>query len=94
MAGIRQGLSPVLDIPRDPRWGRIEETCGEDPYLTAQMGIAYVKALQGPDIKQGVLATLKHFIGYGKSEGGLNHAPADIPPRMLPGRIVTIHSGG
>ncbi len=82
-AGIRQGLSPVLDIARDPRWGRIEETYGEDPYLTAQMGIAYVKALQGPDIKQGVVATLKHFIGYGKSEGGLNHAPADIPPRML-----------
>jgi beta-glucosidase len=82
-AGIRQGLSPVLDIARDPRWGRIEETFGEDPYLTAEMGIAYVKALQGPDIKQGVIATLKHFIGYGKSEGGLNHAPADIPPRML-----------
>jgi beta-glucosidase len=82
-AGIRQGLSPVLDIARDPRWGRVEETYGEDPYLTAQMGIAYVKALQGADIKHGVVATLKHFIGYGKAEGGLNHAPADIPPRML-----------
>jgi beta-glucosidase len=82
-AGIRQGLAPVLDIARDPRWGRVEETCGEDPYLTAELGIAYVRALQGPDIRQGVVATLKHFIGYGKSEGGLNHAPADIPPRML-----------
>jgi beta-glucosidase len=82
-AGIRQGLSPVLDISRDPRWGRIEETCGEDPYLTAKLGIAYVRALQGPDIKRGIVSTLKHFIGYGKSEGGLNHAPADIPQRML-----------
>ncbi|MGD0355142.1 MAG: glycoside hydrolase family 3 N-terminal domain-containing protein [Dehalococcoidia bacterium] len=82
-AGIRQGLSPVLDIARDPRWGRIEETYGEDPYLTAEMGIAYVRALQGPDIKRGIVSTLKHFIGYGKSEGGLNHAPADIPQRML-----------
>ena len=82
-AGIRQGLSPVLDISRDPRWGRVEETCGEDPYLTAKLGIAYVKALQGSDIRHGVVSTLKHFIGYGKSEGGLNHAPADIPQRML-----------
>ena len=82
-AGIRQGLSPVLDISRDPRWGRIEETFGEDPYLTAELGIAYVRALQGPDIRRGIVSTLKHFIGYGKSEGGLNHAPADIPQRML-----------
>ncbi|MHB8085487.1 MAG: glycoside hydrolase family 3 N-terminal domain-containing protein [Dehalococcoidia bacterium] len=82
-AGIRQGLAPLLDIARDPRWGRVEETYGEDPYLTAKMGAAYVRGLQGTDIKNGVVATLKHFIGYGKSEGGLNHAPADIPQRML-----------
>jgi beta-glucosidase len=81
--GVRQGLSPVLDVVRDPRWGRVEETYGEDPYLVATMGTAFVKGLQGEDIKQGVVATLKHFVGYGKSEGGLNWAPADIPPRML-----------
>jgi len=81
--GVRQGLSPVLDVTRDPRWGRVEETYGEDPYLVATMGKAYVKALQSEDIKQGIAATLKHFAGYGKPEGGLNWAPADIPPRML-----------
>jgi beta-glucosidase len=81
--GVRQGLSPVLDVARDPRWGRIEETFGEDPYLTARLGVAYVRGLQGRDIRDGVIATLKHFAGHGKSEGGLNHAPADIPPRMM-----------
>src|SRR4030043_170470 len=81
--GVRQGLSPVLDVVRDPRWGRVEENYGEDPYLVATMGTAYVKGLQGDEIKQGIVATLKHFVGYGKSEGGLNWAPADIPPRML-----------
>ncbi len=81
--GVRQGLSPVLDVVRDPRWGRVEETYGEDPYLVAIMGTAFVKGLQSDDIKQGIIATLKHFVGYGKSEGGLNWAPADIPPRML-----------
>jgi len=81
--GVRQGLSPVLDVVRDPRWGRVEETYGEDPYLVATMGTAFVKGLQSEDIKQGVVATLKHFVGYGKPEGGLNWAPADIPPRML-----------
>ncbi|MGA7678261.1 MAG: glycoside hydrolase family 3 N-terminal domain-containing protein [Dehalococcoidia bacterium] len=81
--GVRQGLSPVLDVVRDPRWGRVEETYGEDTYLVATMGTAFVKGLQSQDIKQGVVATLKHFVGYGKPEGGLNWAPADIPPRML-----------
>ncbi|MCX6008572.1 MAG: glycoside hydrolase family 3 protein, partial [Chloroflexi bacterium] len=55
----------------------------EDPYLIAKMGTAYIKGLQGDDLRRGVVATLKHFVGYGKSEGGLNWAPADIPPRML-----------
>ncbi|MBC8274600.1 MAG: glycoside hydrolase family 3 C-terminal domain-containing protein [Chloroflexi bacterium] len=81
--GVRQGLSPVLDVVRDPRWGRVEENYGEDPYLVATMGMTYVKGLQSEDIKHGVVATLKHFVGYGKPEGGLNWAPADIPPRML-----------
>ena len=81
--GVRQGLSPVLDVARDPRWGRMEETFGEDPYLIARMGVAYVRGLQGDDIRNGVIATVKHFAGYGKPEAGLNHAPSDIPPRML-----------
>jgi beta-glucosidase len=81
--GLHQGLSPVLDVARDPRWGRVEETFGEDPYLIARMGTAYVKGLQGDDLRNGVIATLKHFAGYGLSEGGLNWAPAHIPPRLL-----------
>jgi len=81
--GAHQGLSPVLDVARDPRWGRTEETFGEDPYLISRMGVAYVKGLQGPDLKQGVAATGKHFVGYSMSDGGLNWAPAHILPREL-----------
>lgn len=81
--GIHHGLAPVLDIARDPRWGRIEETFGEDPYLTACMGVAYVRGLQGEDWSKGVVATGKHFIGYSLPEGGLNWAPAHIMPREL-----------
>jgi beta-glucosidase len=82
-AGVHQGLAPVADIARDPRWGRIEETFGEDPYLGAAMTVAYVRGLQGEDINKGVVATLKHFAGYGLPEGGLNCAPAHLPPRLL-----------
>ncbi|MDM8000768.1 MAG: glycoside hydrolase family 3 N-terminal domain-containing protein [Dehalococcoidia bacterium] len=82
-AGARQALAPVLDIARDPRWGRTEETFGEDPYLVSAMGKAYVKGLQGRHLAEGVMATAKHFIGYGNSEGGLNWAPAHIPAREL-----------
>jgi len=81
--GVRQGLAPVLDVARDPRWGRTEETFGEDPYLVASMGTAYVHGLQGDDLPRGVVATLKHFVGYGAAEGGLNCAPAHIPEREL-----------
>ncbi|MFU8815639.1 MAG: glycoside hydrolase family 3 N-terminal domain-containing protein, partial [Pseudomonadales bacterium] len=81
--GARQALAPVLDIARDPRWGRLEETYGEDPYLAARMGVAYVRGLQGSDLKQGVLATGKHFLGYGLPEGGMNHAPVHLGPREL-----------
>ena len=81
--GARQGLSPVLDVARDPRWGRTEETFGEDPYLISQMGIAYVRGLQGKNLNAGVIATGKHFLGYSLTEGGLNWAPAQIPPREL-----------
>lgn len=82
-AGAQQGLSPVIDITRDPRWGRVEETFGEDPYLVSQMGVNFVRGLQGDDFHAGVLATAKHFVGYGLPEGGMNWAPAHIPPREL-----------
>ncbi|WAH35259.1 glycoside hydrolase family 3 N-terminal domain-containing protein [Alicyclobacillus dauci] len=82
-AGAHQALAPLLDVTRDPRWGRIEETFGEDPYLVAQMGIGYVKGLQGEELTDGVIATGKHFVGYGISEGGMNWAPAHIPEREL-----------
>jgi beta-glucosidase len=82
-AGAHQGLSPVLDVTRDPRWGRTEETFGEDAYLASRMGVLYVKGLQGPDLRQGILATGKHFVGYGMSEGGLNWAPVHLPDREL-----------
>lgn len=87
--GAHQALAPLLDVTRDPRWGRVEETFGEDPYLVAQMGIGYVRGLQGDDLTAGVVATGKHFVGYGNSEGGLNWAPAHIPDREL--REVYLH---
>ena len=69
--GIHQGLAPVLDVVRDPRWGRVEETIGEDPCLVGSVGAAYVRGLQSA----GVVATLKHFAGYAASVGARNHAP-------------------
>jgi beta-glucosidase len=83
MTGARHALAPVLDIARDPRWGRIEETYGEDPYLAAELGCAYIAALQGPDLVNGVIATGKHMVGHGLAEGGLNQAPVHIGPREL-----------
>ena len=87
--GTHHGLSPVLDIARDPRWGRTEETYGEDPYLVSRMGTAFVDGLQGEDLTKGVVATAKHFVGYGASEGGLNWAPPHLPAREL--REVYLH---
>ena len=87
--GTHHGLSPVLDVARDPRWGRTEETYGEDPYLVSRMGTAFVDGLQGGDLTQGVVATAKHFVGYGASEGGLNWAPPHLPAREL--REVYLH---
>lgn len=81
--GVRQALSPVMDVARDPRWGRMGETYGENPTLCAAMSVAYTKGLQGEDLKDGVLATGKHFLGYGMSEGGLNMASNPIPEREL-----------
>lgn len=81
--GARQGLAPVLDVGRDPRWGRIEETFGEDPLLVSQFGMAYIKGLQGDDPTQGVMATGKHFIGHAFSQGALNCGPVHLGERDL-----------
>jgi beta-glucosidase len=81
--GARQGLSPVLDISRDPRWGRTEETFGEDPTLVSNFGVAYVRGLQGDNLAQGVLATGKHFIGHSLSQGGFNCGPAHAGKQEL-----------
>jgi beta-xylosidase len=75
--GAHQGLAPVLDVTRDPRWGRTEETIGEDPYLVATVGTAYVRGLQSA----GVIATLKHFAGYSGSRGARNFGPVAVGPR-------------
>lgn len=77
--GVQQGLSPVLDVVRDARWGRVEETIGEDPHVVGTVGTAYVQGLQ----RAGILATLKHFAGYAASRAGRNHAPVHIGPREL-----------
>jgi beta-glucosidase len=74
--GTHQGLAPVLDVARDPRWGRTEETFGEDPTLISQFGMAYIKGLQGKSLTEGgVMATGKHFVGHSYSQGGQNCAP-------------------
>ncbi|MCT2280330.1 glycoside hydrolase family 3 C-terminal domain-containing protein [Micromonospora chalcea] len=77
--GIHQGLSPVLDVIRDPRWGRVDECIAEDPYLVGTIGTSYVRGLQS----QGVLATLKHFAGYSASRAGRNFGPVHAGPREL-----------
>ncbi|NMA67085.1 MAG: beta-glucosidase [Clostridiaceae bacterium] len=80
--GITSAMSPVIDIARDPRWGRVYETYGEDPYLVTQMGIEYIKGMQG-DKKNGVACIAKHFLGYSETQGGLNCAAARINKREL-----------
>ncbi|MHC5051631.1 MAG: glycoside hydrolase family 3 protein, partial [Planctomycetota bacterium] len=81
--GARHNLSPVLDVARDPRWGRVEETYGESPELCARMGVAYVRALQTDDLRHGVVCTGKHFLGYALSQGGRNQAPVQLGGREL-----------
>lgn len=84
--GAQQVLAPILDVARDPRWGRIEETMGEDPYLIAAMGVSAVKGFQGSEsgvAKTHVAATLKHLAGHGEPVGGLNTAPAPVGERGL-----------
>ncbi len=77
--GIHQGLAPVMDVIRDPRWGRVDECIGEDPYLVGTIGTAFVQGLQS----EGVHATLKHFLGYSGSAAGRNHAPTHVGPREV-----------
>jgi beta-glucosidase len=84
--GVQEVLSPVIDLGRDPRWGRVEETYGEDPYLVTQLGLGAVRGYQGRTLPLGpdkVFATLKHFTGHGSHEGGINTAPSLIPERVL-----------
>lgn len=93
--GIHQGLAPVLDVVRDPRWGRVDECIGEDPYLVGTVGTAFVQGLQS----SGVHATLKHFLGYSGSRAGRNHAPVPAGPRevsdvFLPPFEMAIRDGG
>ncbi|MER6155080.1 glycoside hydrolase family 3 N-terminal domain-containing protein [Streptomyces sp. NPDC001868] len=93
--GIHQGLSPVLDVVRDPRWGRVEETIGEDPYLVGTVGAAYVRGLESA----GIVATLKHFAGYAASVGARNHAPVRAGVRefadvTLPPFEMALREGG
>ncbi|MFE2563260.1 beta-xylosidase/alpha-l-arabinosidase [Streptomyces mirabilis] len=93
--GVHQGLAPVLDVVRDPRWGRTEESIGEDPYLVATVGTAYVQGLESA----GIVATLKHFAGYSASRGARNHAPASLGPReladvILPPFEMAVREGG
>jgi beta-glucosidase len=86
--GVSEALTPVVDVAREPRWGRIEETFGEDPYLVGEMGVAAIEGLQGEnkarDLQPGkVFATLKHLTGHGQPESGTNVGPAPYSERTL-----------
>ncbi len=86
LRGAHHALTPVVDVAREPRWGRVEETFGEDPYLVSRMGIAAVRGFQGDATfkdKRHVLATLKHFVGHGQPESGMNCAPSNVSMRVL-----------
>jgi beta-xylosidase len=93
--GVHQGLAPVLDVVRDARWGRVEETIGEDPHLVATVATAYVRGLESA----GIVATLKHFVGYSASRAGRNLAPVSMGPRevadvLLPPFEMALREGG
>jgi len=100
--GAHQALTPVVDVARDPRWGRVEETFGEDTYLVSQMGVAAVKGFQGDATfkdKKRVIATLKHFAAHGQPESGTNCAPVNVSERLLRDTFLfpfkqAIHKGG
>ena len=100
--GTHQALTPVVDVARDPRWGRVEETFGEDPCLVSRMWIAAVRGFQGDATfrdRARVIATLKHFAAHGAPESGLNCAPAELSPHTLrdvvlvPFRAAVKHGG-
>jgi beta-xylosidase len=93
--GIHQGLAPVVDVVKDYRWGRVEETLGEDPYVVSQLGAAYVAGLEST----GIIATLKHFAGYAASRGARNHGPVSMGARefadtVLPPFEAALRHGG
>ncbi|WP_141873081.1 beta-xylosidase/alpha-l-arabinosidase [Microbacterium saperdae] len=93
--GIHQGLAPVLDVIRDPRWGRVDECISEDPLVVGTVGTAYVRGMQS----EGVHATLKHFVGYSASRAGRNHAPVsagrrEIEDVLLPPFEMAVREGG
>jgi beta-glucosidase len=83
--GVGMILAPVLDLAREPRWGRVEEDYGEDPYLSSQLGLAYVRGAQGEtlDSDHNVISEAKHFAGHGSPEGGTNTSPVHIGEREL-----------
>ena len=84
-SGVRWTFSPMLDVARDPRWGRVAEGSGEDPYLDVQMGVAMVKGYQGEDLSDptAMAACIKHFVGYGAAEGGRDYNSTMISERSL-----------
>src|SRR3954465_7060346 len=81
--GVRQALSPLADVARDPRWGRVEETYGEDPHLVGSLASAFVRGLQEADPDVPRIATLKHFLAYSASDGGRNTEAAQLGEREL-----------
>ena len=83
--GIRWTFAPMIDVSRDARWGRMAESCGEDPYLNAVMGVAMVKGFQGNSLDNAtsIAACAKHFVGYGASEAGKDYNSTFIPERTL-----------
>lgn len=81
--GFLQALAPVMDVARDARWGRVHETYGEDPYLASAFSVAFTTGLQGADLREGVIATAKHFLGYAMTEGGQNMAATQATARGL-----------
>ncbi|WP_223694855.1 glycoside hydrolase family 3 N-terminal domain-containing protein [Leifsonia poae] len=81
--GHAQALSPVMDVARDPRWGRVHETYGEDPYLVSAFSVAYTRGLQGDDLTSGALATGKHFLGFGMTDGGQHMASTTVGGREV-----------
>src|SRR5579863_4939583 len=91
-AGVHMVLGPVLDVAREPRWGRVEEDFGEDPYLTGQLGLAYVEGAQSESLStdHSVIAEPKHFVGHGSPEGGTNTSPVHMGEREL--RMVMLRA--